>query len=317
MTATPAVIDELAQAIPAALASVETELATRRWLFTDPERRKALSRARDFLQRIRERLGFDADGPSAPTRAELTAVIGLVVRVADKKWRYGRENAWDLAEELRVATLMFLSDDALYCLLEKENADESAISWTRIFPQEELARLLGKTRPADFRLTTLEHLRRLHHERVDRVRHDRARDKLWQHFVWKLIPVVTLLVVTCLVVRNEEGRLPVAAGALGAILSAVLKLRDGEQRIRTLRRSATFLYLQPLIGAIAAQVMLWLGVSNILKLDTKSLEVAVGFLAGFSEPFFLGTISRLTEMPAAGKSDPVPHTKPTPIAKGT
>lgn len=304
---------DLAAAIPLALASVEDELATRSWLFKDPERRKALARARDYLQRIRERLGA---GEGQPTRGELEATAALVARVGDARLRYGRENAWDLAEELRVAALVFLPDDALFCLLEKEKADKSGVPWTRLFPQKELDRLLGQPRPPDFRATTLEHLRRLHHERVDRVRHDRARDKLWQHFVWKLLPVVSLLVVTCAVVSlRAPSYLPMAAGALGAILSAVLKLRDGEQRIRTLRRSATLLFLQPIVGAAAAQVMTWLDVQALLTVEAHSAKAVVGFLAGFSEPFFLGTISRLTDAASGGKAE-APAAAPGPTPKG-
>ncbi len=284
---------ELSESIAQALHSIEYELGGRIWLFTDPERRKALSRARDFLQRLRERVDLVAGEEVTISRGEVSAAVELVRRASDPKIRYGRENAWDLAEELRVTSLSWLPDAGLACVLENEGEDSEGMIWSQVFPRTELDRLLKVPRPADFRASALEHLRRLHHERVELVRHDRARDKLWQHFVWKLIPVVIGLVVLGLVVRRDY--LPAVAGALGAILSAVLKLRDGQQRIRTLRRSASFLYLQPLIGAIAAQFMVWLGVRNVITIAGPDVQIALGFLAGFSEPFFLGTIARLTE----------------------
>ncbi len=293
-------IEQLSASIERALASIDAQLATKAWLFADPERRKALSRGRDFLQRIRESL----DDPATSSMGPLpwAATKALVARAGDEKQRTGRENAWDLAEELRLASWSFSSDEALACLLEKEKADTTSITWTTLFPKEQLERLLARPRPAGFRAEALEHLRRLHHERVDRVRHDRARDKLWQHFVWKLIPIAYALHIVCLVSTKPQPILPVMAGAIGSMLSAVMKLREGEQRIRHLRRSASFLLLQPLIGGTAALVMMWIGVGELLNIKAVDMNATLGFLAGFSEPFFLGTVGRLVEVAANGKS---------------
>jgi hypothetical protein len=290
------------RAIDAALSSIDQQLAIRLWLFADPERRKALSRARDFLQRIRERIGDG--GAGWPEGVSIDATKLLVERAADLHRRVGRENAWDFAEELRVTSLAFLSDGALVCLLEREKADESSITWAKLFPADKLDGLLA--RPPGFREEALERLRRLHHERVDRVRHDRARDKIWQQFVWKLIPFVYALHIGCLYRMNDpKVYLPVLAGAVGAMLSGVIKLRDSEQRIRHLRRSASFLFLQPMVGATAALVMHWVGVTEMLKdgafTSATNASALLGFLAGFSEPFFLGTMGRLTELAGNGK----------------
>jgi hypothetical protein len=307
--APPVTVAELSISIQVAFESIDGELATRVWLFGDPERRKALSRARDFLQRIREALDHL---PGSAQELPLAATKELTDRAGYKDRRYGRENAWDFAEELRVASWAFLTDEALACLLLKEAADATSISYEKLFgapiSKRWLDRPLEGSRPPGFRAEALEHLRRLHHERVDRVRHDRARDKLWQHFVWKLIPIVYALHFGCLyLMAAPRPLLPVAAGAIGSMLSAVFKLRDGEQRIRHLRRSVSFMLLQPMIGATAALVMMWLGVTNVLKLDpgNTSATAVVGFLAGFSEPFFLGTIGRLSEA-ASSNAKPKP-----------
>ncbi len=291
---------ELKESIGLALSSIDGQLATRSWLFVDPERGKALSRARDFLQRIRE--GLDDPELASLGGLPIAATKELVDRASSARTLRGRENTWDFSEELRVASWTFLSDDGLTCLLEKEKTDVTNICWTAFFSGDELARLLHRPRPEGFREGALSHLRRLHHERVDRVRHDRARDKLWQHFVWKLIPIAYLLLGACMFFMSPRPFLPVMAGAIGSMLSGVIKVRDGEQRIRHLRRSASFLLLQPMIGATAALVMIWLGVSNILNIHGSSVEATLGFLAGFSEPFFLGTIGRLADMTSSSKS---------------
>jgi hypothetical protein len=292
--------EKLGKSISTALTNIDKELAKRLWLFVDPERRKALSRSRDFLQRIEESRGSS----HVPSRLEATTT--LVNRVATDHARYGRENAWDFAEELRLASYFFESDEDLVALLSKESADTTRINYKTVFGGDIPAALL------DLKTFNREHvlavLARLHHERVDRVRHDRARDKLWQQFAWKLIPVIAALLGASLyfyLAHPTSRVLPVLAGALGSVLSAVLKMRDGEQRIRQLRRWASFIFVQPMIGAAAALVMTWIGVDNVLKLDPSNTNAAVllGFVAGFSEPFFLGTIARLGDFGAGnGKS---------------
>jgi hypothetical protein len=143
-------VADLSQAISRALESIEVELGTRTWLFTDPERRKALSRARDFLQRMSERLDLIADGRIAIGSGEISAAVELVRRSSETKRRYGRENAWDLAEEMRVTGLSLLPDEAIVCLLENEQEDSEGMTWTQVFPRAELDRLLtqrGGRRP--------------------------------------------------------------------------------------------------------------------------------------------------------------------------
>ncbi len=282
---------ELRERCQRAIASIDDELASV-WLRSlDPEQRKALSRAREFLQRILESSATNT--PEADS-----AATALVDRVATPRLRRNRDNAWDLAEELRITSYAYASDSALALLLAKERADTTSIR---------LATVFGSPIPSE---PTLEILQRLHRERVERVRHDRARDKLWQQFVMVLIPVIALLLSACLSLQDDPTLLlAVLAGALGSMLSAVLKARDSEQRIRYLRRSFSFVFLQPMIGATAALVTVWIGVANVLNLgaETAHATAVVGFLAGFSEPFFLGTLGRLSDLASAnGKSTSAP-----------
>ena len=93
-------------------------------------------------------------------------------------------------------------------------------------------------------------------------------------------------------------------------------VQRSRERIRHLRRSASFLLLQPMIGATAAMVVTWLGVEHALNGERLGLALgpAVGFLAGFSEPFFLGTLGRLTELAASNGKD-ASAGKGAPVAK--
>jgi hypothetical protein len=292
-----------------ALTKVDEKLGIDSWWWgDDPERRKAMSRARDFIQRIRETVP-----PSnlTPDPALEEATQALLERAAEDEAWVGRENAWDMAEELRLAWWRRASDGELRCLLQKEQKDETAVTWSMYFESAVLTKLLAETPPDDFRDRALEHLLRLQHERVDRVRHDRTQQKILQFFVWKLTGVIGVLFAACVVLHllDQQAIVPIVAGALGAALSGALKIRDGNPRIRELRRSHSFIFIQALLGAIAALVMTWIGAERLLAFDGANLSAFVGFLSGFSEPFFLGTMGRLAELGTSPPTRPKADSK--------
>lgn len=95
----------------------------------------------------------------------------------------------------------------------------------------------------------------------------------------------------------RDGLLVAVAGALGATLAAVLKLRDRLARLGDLR---TFWYAFPLqlpLGAVAG-LFLWLVLeSELVEIggsgEDWAIAAAVAFVAGFSEPFLLKTVERI------------------------
>jgi hypothetical protein len=96
-----------------------------------------------------------------------------------------------------------------------------------------------------------------------------------------------------------------AAGAIGSLLTGIYKLRDDLGSINQLRNYAPLLVGLPVVGATTA-VFVFAAVSSGL-ITVGGLKVADlgwphlalwGFLAGFSETFFLGIVKRLT---AAGE----------------
>jgi hypothetical protein len=88
-------------------------------------------------------------------------------------------------------------------------------------------------------------------------------------------------------------------GALGAAMSGTLKARDKLIRGSDLRAFSVGLVAQLLMGAGAAFFLLLILKSGLLQIaGTNSLEggAVLGFVAGFSEPFFLRTIERIATL---------------------
>jgi hypothetical protein len=143
-----------------------------------------------------------------------------------------------------------------------------------------------------------------------RVRHSvyslrRARDGTKAtRLVW-LTPVLTALVLAFIGIADwvsddaswGEGLLVAVAGAMGATLAAAFKLRDALPRLSELR---TFWYAFPLqlpLGAVAG-LFLWVVLeSGIVEVGAPGEDwaeaVVLAFVAGFSEPFLLGTVERI------------------------
>lgn len=134
-----------------------------------------------------------------------------------------------------------------------------------------------------------------------------------------LTPVVTALALALILVAGwvgdestwRDGLLVAVAGALGATLAAVLKLRDRLARLGDLR---TFWYAFPLqlpLGAVAG-LFLWLVLeSEIVEIGGSGEDWAtagvVAFVAGFSEPFLLKTVERIAGGAAADELESPPE----------
>jgi hypothetical protein len=94
----------------------------------------------------------------------------------------------------------------------------------------------------------------------------------------------------------------VLSGALGAAVAGTIKARDRLRFESDITRFGQELVAQLLIGAVAAVIVyavlrtVPITISDLtLDLDTLGEKVALAFAAGFSEPFFLKTIERITK----------------------
>jgi hypothetical protein len=95
----------------------------------------------------------------------------------------------------------------------------------------------------------------------------------------------------------------ILTGALASVLSGFFTLRDSLSRLRDLRAFRAALFLQPFVGAAAGLFAFLLVDTGVLHLPPADAEPTIGafalygFLAGFSEPFLLRTVKRLTGEP--------------------
>ena len=88
-------------------------------------------------------------------------------------------------------------------------------------------------------------------------------------------------------------------GALGSVMSGTIRARDKLVRGSDLRAFRSGLLAQVFIGAGSSLVLLLLLTSGILAVagtDSLAGKAALGFVAGFSEPFFLKTVERVARM---------------------
>jgi hypothetical protein len=222
-----------------------------------------------------------------------------------------------LLEEVDQA-LIAVGDESFLCsLLELEYArDEQEgggdiTTWRTLYKRKPIAASVEYANGETVAASALEEARRklsvLYRTRQSLYGLARARSGTKaMRLVW-LAPVMAGLAVALIIVIDlaaddaswRSGLLVAVAGALGATLSGALKLRDQLPRIASMR---TFWYafaLQVPIGAVAG-LFLWIVLeSGLLEIAGQqgadwAVEAAVAFAAGFSEPFVLKTVERIT-----------------------
>jgi hypothetical protein len=121
-----------------------------------------------------------------------------------------------------------------------------------------------------------------------------------------MIPLIVLLVVMIALAAKFPRTVIVVllltafAGAAGSILGGVLRFRD-LSNLTNIRDLTVGTLAQPFVGGVAALFIFLLLESRIVVLpgisatgppSWQSLGV-YGFVAGFSEPFFLGILGRV------------------------
>jgi hypothetical protein len=162
-----------------------------------------------------------------------------------------------------------------------------------------------------------ERLQRLFRARVENGRKRRARLALRNRFLWYSLVVLAPLAVALTVLTHMVGDdlswsevvLVAVAGAVGGTVSGTLKLR-GMIRITQFRLVGAGLVVQPFISAVGALFIAFVllgGLVNPAGTDQAGTSWAVvaayGFIAGFSEPFWLGVVSKIAGAAADDTSD--------------
>jgi hypothetical protein len=306
--------DEFHSALRARSEEIVSRLARSGWRFWDrtvprnPELRKNLERMHTAIADARwlEREG-NLD-------AEDRTVLGELL---EREPPNSSDALGELLEEVDQA-LIAVGDESFLCsLLELEYArDEQEgggdiTTWRTLYKRKPIAASVEYANGETVAASALEEARRklsvLYRTRQSLYALARARSGTKaMRLVW-LAPVMAGLAVALIIVIDlaaddaswRSGLLVAVAGALGATLSGALKLRDQLPRIASMR---TFWYafaLQVPIGAVAG-LFLWIVLeSGLVEIAGQqgadwAVEAAVAFAAGFSEPFVLKTVERIT-----------------------
>jgi hypothetical protein len=123
--------------------------------------------------------------------------------------------------------------------------------------------------------------------------------------VW-LGPILLLLVVAFIVLASwvgddtswKEGALAAVAGAAGATLAAGRKVREALPRMGDLRTFWYAFVLQLAVGAVAGVVLWAVLESGFVEFGVSgegwAVVATLAFAGGFSEPFLLKTVERIT-----------------------
>jgi hypothetical protein len=127
----------------------------------------------------------------------------------------------------------------------------------------------------------------------------RARRELKRRALFLALPLVLLVSAAfgLAIERSAIGTifLPAAAGATGAALGRLLKLRDELNRGSQIREFIPFFLAQLVVGATAGLLVSVVDGLPIIDLSGPSGVGALSFVAGFSEAAFLGLVTKIAE----------------------
>jgi hypothetical protein len=282
---------------------------------THPERAKVLGFVQDELSEASRLLG-KRTRVSDTVAGELRALLLENTRI--RSVDYG----WELVGRLKRLNLRLGQSDRTYVqgLLEHESVHAHDPrhwhTWDEHFPEAELSELLSAFRgprvtPAQ-RARALDRLNFLYLKRAEAGRDRRAKaalkDLYLRHLAFVLLPfLLGLGAIACFSSTQSQSvwrsfAIAACAGALGSTLSGVLKLRDQLLRLDELRAFKPAMLVQPLVGASAGALVFMLLASHALSIGSMDPKAwsspgLLGFIAGFSEPFFLGLVDRVAGLP--------------------
>jgi hypothetical protein len=271
----------------------------------DPELRKVLGR---ICNDIRETDRLEAAGkllPAAKARAQDLLAIDLRTLRLDAALE--TVDGWD-------QLVIEHGDERFLCtLLETEYAralsptETTVATWKMLFGVEPVPALQAfrsgqPVGEADLQATR-NRLAALYRTRSTLYALDRARMAMKARHLWLMAPVLLALIGACMLAARLSGSgwssvfLAGLTGALGGAIAGAYKLRDHIVRINQLRAFAPGIVVQPLLGAGAGLFLLFVIDSGLVKFGDVSsgwqLKAALAFVAGFSEPFFLGVVNRV------------------------
>ena len=310
------------------LASIKRlrDQSAREWK-RDPLLAKTLEHIRDYLEMLLS-AKFNTESESVARAIWLDSLQNLDCLKL--------EQAFDVEADLRAILPGLLGDDYTCMCLQREqqrltsprDEDDRDRRWTDLFPETKLTKLLEKYESADKEprvreeaIGRLVELYRQQHHDLRRSRAHAAQIGLYLKWLTPLLIVLLLVVATLLGSVEALDRPtrtwaePVAfgvamlAGAIGGVLGLMFRFRDTRGRIRDLLADRDVRWVQPLIGAAMALAIVLVMKSGLITIAGLTAGggglaplAALGFVAGFSEPFFFGVMDRFARAASPGPS---------------
>jgi hypothetical protein len=209
--------------------------------------------------------------------------------------------------------------DLLAVEIARDRIDTTATTWTHVFgeppPKSAVDLIDGGQQLDQTELVAIQNqLAALYRTRSVLYDLHRARQGMKVHHLLLLTPVLAALLVVFAAATYAAGGTPTSivltaiAGGLGAALSGTLKLRDQVNNINDLRAFAPAVVVQPLIGATAGLFVLLVLESGMISVggggSAWATRGVIAFVAGFSEPFLLGIVGRVSSI---GEGRPPGH----------
>lgn len=292
------------------------------WARRDPELQKILARTYGLMDEVLRRQGLrDGSGGRAAGSSSTDGISDSNQKRIQQLLNHDPTTlTLDAAIELFDALdrIMIEIGDPRYVCAEIEGELQWAkgsttwLTWGAMhgpsIPDAVRTHQSGKTVPDEQLEAARNQLLSFRRARSDDYQVHRARQKMRAENLRVLTALLLPLVITFawLLAAKEVGGasagwvgLVAIVGALGSVISGTIKARDKLVRGSDLRAFRAGLMAQVLIGAASSLVLLLLLASPILEIaGTDSLEgkAALGFVAGFSEPFLIKTVMRVARM---------------------
>jgi hypothetical protein len=292
-----------------------------RWRRSDrPELRKALSYVQGRVAEARSLLDIDVPAAQAPLRTSEACerVRELIDRGAAA---HSIDSAWELANQLKREVLLIGDTSYVWAQLDYELERDKKPSrwhrWSDHFPRTKLQKLIAARRKGVvdpvLHADAVRSLWKLYELRAEAGLERRVRAEQKCYYLTGLMPLLLLLLVMLALALTRVGGHDVwrqvvvaaSAGALGATLSGIFRVRDRLVELDDLRSFWPAMRIQPLIGATAGLITLLVletGAVNLGAVDSRTWapRALFSFAAGFSEPFFLGLVHRVAVVPDKG-----------------
>ena len=241
---------------------------------------------------------------------ELNEILKLI---KNNKKNIKEDCGWDIADKLKEFLIQIAPKEFLYQALVEEKCRNPNYyyPWEKGFGSISLDKHLEafeKNKNAFSEKIISQQLLSLYTQRNDLGRHDRARERTrWRYLlsIAIILLVLIILIIGIVIFKYPELLkillLVILSGATGAVLSRSLKLKklgrivDLQAAWRTLFPQTVFGMTLSLIVYIIISERIY-ELNEILNITEIYIPIIIGFISGFSEPFSLNIIGKITQL---------------------